>query len=63
MKMMNTNTENVKRWRAENPGKWSEAHQRQNRVYYERHREKLKKYYRDKNAFKSEAKKFMNILL
>ena len=62
MKML-TNAETVKRWRIENPGKWSEAHQRQNRVYYERHREKLKKYYRDKNAFKSEAKKFLNILL
>ena len=56
-------TQVVKQWREANPEKWKVSHKRQNRHYYQRHKDYLQKYYRERAIYCKEAKIFRCILL
>jgi hypothetical protein len=57
------NKESIFRWRQRHPEDWARTHNRQNETYYAKHKEKLKKYYREKAAYMREAKIFREIML
>lgn len=57
------NKENIFNWREKHPESWAILHNQQNKRYYEKNKEKIRKYNRNLATYKREAKVFREILV